>query len=145
MKEIILIIKNELIIIGLLFAVYTDVKYGKIYNKFNLLFFLTGLFFKILELNIYSLINALLGSFIGFLIFLIFFQLGGVGGGDVKLIGALGVWVGVPSIIWILFFTSITGALFAFIFYIFRRKKEIPYSIAILTGFFLWNIFKLFS
>jgi prepilin peptidase CpaA len=47
-----------------------------------------------------GILSALLASLIGFAVGLTFFQIGAVGGGDVKLIAALGALLGLPH--WIL-------------------------------------------
>jgi len=47
-----------------------------------------------------TLVSSLLASLIGFAIGLTFFQIGAIGGGDVKLVAALGALLGLPH--WIL-------------------------------------------
>ena len=43
--------------------------------------------------------DALLGTFIGFAVFLVFFLLGGMGGGDIKLMAAFGAILGKGQIV----------------------------------------------
>jgi prepilin peptidase CpaA len=68
-----------------------DVKWGKIPRTYTTLALLAGLAF-------HSFRNQFLSSFsaaaVGFLIGLAFFELGAIGGGDVKLITALGALLG---------------------------------------------------
>jgi len=49
----------------------------------------------------------------GLLLFFPFFALGGLGAGDVKLVAALGAWVGLPAILWVAFYTAIAGGVLA--------------------------------
>ena len=56
---------------------------------------------------------ALLGGLLGLAVFLPFFALGGVGGGDVKLMAALGVWVGAVLIGWSALYGAVAGGLLA--------------------------------
>lgn len=66
------------------------------------------------------------------------FALGQMGGGDVKLIGALALWLPVQPLIWMLILMSLLGGLLTLILVIekhFRRRAggpiEIPYGVAI--------------
>ena len=43
------------------------------------------------------------------------YALGGMGGGDVKLVGALGAWLGPPDTFWLAMYTGIAGAAVAVI------------------------------
>lgn len=60
-----------------------------------------------------GLVPALLGALGGFLIFLIFYMLGGMGGGDVKLMAGLGSIIGVNHLVEASIFTAIIGAVVA--------------------------------
>ncbi|MDJ0625492.1 MAG: A24 family peptidase [Candidatus Caenarcaniphilales bacterium] len=89
-------------------AAYFDLKTRKIPNRYNLSFFLFGLIIKLALIGISSqyLINGLIGSFIGFLIFLPFFILRLAGGGDVKLLATLGMLLGWQHFLWVFVITS---------------------------------------
>jgi prepilin peptidase CpaA len=49
------------------------------------------------------------GWAVGLAMFLPFFLLGGLGGGDVKLLAALGAWVGPASAVWLALYAAIAG------------------------------------
>jgi prepilin peptidase CpaA len=49
------------------------------------------------------------GWLVGAAFFLPFFALGGMGGGDVKLLAALGAWLGPSTIVWVALYSSIAG------------------------------------
>lgn len=57
--------------------------------------------------------SSLLGLAIGFGALLAFYVFGGMGGGDVKLMGAVGAMVGFPLIVPVLFYSAIIGGLMA--------------------------------
>ena len=99
--------------------------------------------------------DALLGGFYGFVVFLVFFLLGGMGGGDIKLMAAFGAILGGQKIWLAAILTGILGALFALVFLaatklvrVWRaapansdappdRKAMIPYAPAISLGVLL--------
>jgi len=59
---------------------------------------------------------SLAGCAVGLVIFLIPFSLGGLGAGDVKLLGALGAWFGPSGALWVGVYTGIAGLVFALTF-----------------------------
>ena len=58
---------------------------------------------------------AALGWLLGVAIFFVPFALGGLGGGDVKLLGALGAWLGPSAIFWAALYTGVAGGVMAII------------------------------
>jgi prepilin peptidase CpaA len=54
---------------------------------------------------------ALLGAAVGLAVFFPIFVLGGMGGGDVKLMAALGAWVGPAAIGWTALYGAIAGGI----------------------------------
>lgn len=97
--------------------------------------------------------DALLGAVIGFVVFLVFYWLGGMGGGDIKLMSAFGTIVGGKQIFLAAVLTGIIGAMMAVAFLAVRklrrlassdpvlatpdRKMMIPYAPAISLGMLL--------
>ena len=73
-------------------------------------------------------------------LFCILFLLGGMGGGDVKLMITVGAWAGVSHIISILLFTAVSGGFLAFACIVANWKLEdksairAPYGVAIAMG-----------
>lgn len=92
---------------------------------------------------------ALLGAVAGFAVFLVFYVLGGMGGGDVKLMAGFGAVLGVSRVLEAAFWTALTGGLlaaavigFAAVRSYMRKNatKEpvaIPYAPAIVLGVWL--------
>lgn len=58
-------------------------------------------------------VSAVLGALTGFAVFLIFYLLGGMGGGDVKLMAGFGALLGVKQLLEAALWTAICGGLFA--------------------------------
>lgn len=86
----------------------------------------------------------LFGLVLGFGFFYILYLFGWVGGGDVKLMGAIGSLKGVPFLLNVLIYTSILGGLIALLFLLKAflkkesfRKLKVPYGTAICLGTFV--------
>jgi prepilin peptidase CpaA len=60
-----------------------------------------------------GLVTSLEGWAVGCLLFLPWFALGGMGGGDVKLLAALGAWAGPGPAVWMALYAGIAGGVFA--------------------------------
>jgi prepilin peptidase CpaA len=56
---------------------------------------------------------SLAGWALAVLMFLLPFALGGLGGGDVKLLGALGAWLGPGDAVWLAIYTGVAGGILA--------------------------------
>lgn len=56
---------------------------------------------------------AALGWLVGALLLFLPFALGGLGAGDVKLVAALGAWLGPADVLWLALFTGVAGGLLA--------------------------------
>ena len=58
-------------------------------------------------------LSSAAGLAVGLLIFFIPFALRGLGGGDVKLLAALGAWVGPTDVVWVALYTGVAGGVLA--------------------------------
>ncbi|BBI32073.1 A24 family peptidase [Cohnella abietis] len=85
-----------LIIVSLLLvcASWTDLRRMIIPNELTLLFAGGGLLFQFISQGITGLGWAVAGALAGIIPLYIMNRLGGIGGGDVKLFGAFGAWMG---------------------------------------------------
>jgi len=74
---------------------------------------------------------------LAFGLFAIAFAMGGMGGGDVKLIGALALWLPFQALILLLFIMSVAGGLLTIALWLRHKlarrteRLEIPYGVAI--------------
>ena len=117
-------------------AFVVDLKEQIIPNRLNLLMFEIGLVFVFLYgfTNINITLNMFLGMFAGAGIFLLITLLGGLiagkeamGMGDVKLMGALGLYFGLQSIVAISVMAFLIGAIGSIVYMIINRKNADTY------------------
>lgn len=95
--------------------------------------------------------TAALGALCGFAVFLVFYLLGGMGGGDVKLMAGFGSLLGASTLLIAAVWTAIFGAVVAAVAMVRRRRgaggtgthdsNSIPYAPAIAFGVWitLWG------
>jgi len=138
---------------------YSDLKVRRIPNFLTLPGILLGFILNFLLFGVIGFRNSIIGFVIGFGFFLIFYLFGGMGAGDVKVMGAIGSLLGYPMVIQSLLFVALSGIaiilvlLFPAIFYSLKtmnfsnlwslRKTYIPYGLAISIGTILSIAFKL--
>ena len=130
----------------LLSVVVIDYKLQIITNRLNLTMFEIGLIFAFLYgfLNPAISINMILGMLVGGGIFLLITLLGGLvygkeamGLGDVKLMGALGLYFGFANIIIVALISFLIGAILSILLILLRIKKMdeyIPFGPFIVIG-----------
>jgi len=117
--------------------------------------FVAGVALQSYVYGVPGLWDSLLGGFYGFVVFLVFYVLGGMGGGDIKLMAAFGAILGGEKILLAAVLTGIVGALFALVYLAVTklarfarsaapdpdaapaRKTMIPYAPAISLGVLL--------
>jgi prepilin peptidase CpaA len=97
------------VLIASLALAFIDVCKYKIYNVFTYPLLLAGLVYHAVVGGTPDLADSLLGTLLGFGILLPFYVLGGMGGGDVKLMAAVGAWLGLP-LTFLVFLTSSLAA-----------------------------------
>ena len=94
-------------------ACFTDVRARKIPNLLTFGAAACGLLFHLVVNGAHGLGTAAAGWIVGILLFLPIFLLRGMGAGDVKLLAALGAWLGPLQVIWLALFASIAGGVMA--------------------------------
>ena len=99
-------------------------------------------------------LDSLLGGLIGFGVFFVFYLLGGMGGGDIKLMAAFGAIVGSGQVVLAALLTAMAGGLMGIVYLAYKklrriidrkadgsvkadRKEFIPYAPAISLGVLL--------
>ena len=121
---------------ALIIAFVVDYKLQIIPNRLNLTLFEVGIIFAFLYglSNVAISINMLLGMFAGAGIFVLITLIGGVvygreamGFGDVKLMGALGLFFGFSNIIEITLMAFLIGAILSIALLVTRIKKSSEY------------------
>jgi prepilin peptidase CpaA len=150
MDKIGLILLHSIVLIIALISGYTDLRYRKIFNVITLPAMVLGFILQFSFFGFSGLLSALIGFLIGFGFFFLFYLFGGMGAGDVKLMGALGILLGKTDIIYVIIFTGLFGlgvVLILFFPYLYLaiktkklsvflafRKHYMPYGIAISLG-----------
>ena len=102
-------------------AVYTELKDGRIPNWLTLSGIAIGLMLGYLPGG-QTIWSSLGGLCVGFGFLFIFYVFGGIGGGDVKLMGAVGSLLGISLIGPTLFYTAFVGGFMAIVMLIWRRN-----------------------
>ena len=105
-------------------------------DKLNLIILIMGIIFKVTSMVVFkesAFIDSVLGFAIGGGLFLLIAIVtnGAMGGGDIKLTAALGVWFGVKGIILISLLSFILGAVISVILLVTKikgRKDEVPFG-----------------
>ena len=100
------------VIVGIA-AVVEDLARRRISNWIPCLAFVGGLAAQALAHGWRGVGASLLGSVAGFLVFLVFYLVGGMGGGDVKLMAGFGAVLGVKKLLEAALWTAACGGLIA--------------------------------
>jgi prepilin peptidase CpaA len=131
-------------------ATVEDLRRRTISNRTTVGAFALGLAAQTALYGLKGLGSSLGGTAAGCLVFLVFFLLGGMGGGDVKLMGGFGAIVGLGRIVQAALLTAVFGALIAMAYLLVRKirgrpnhkdkaaePEAIPYAPAISLGVLL--------
>jgi len=95
-------------------ALVTDLQTRKIYNWLTFPAMLVGLVLAGVFGGLIGLQSALVGFFAGSIVFAIGFFMGGqMGAGDVKLMAAIGIWLGWPHIVASVLYVTAVGGIIA--------------------------------
>ena len=132
--------------LALLVSIYTDLKSRMLYNNVNIIIALMAPLFWYATgtLTFAGVGFHLLFAACIFLFFCIFFALGQMGGGDVKLLTVMALWFDFQGVFALAFYTAIYGAVVTIVFWARHKltkskaKLRVPYGVAIaLSGFTL--------
>lgn len=128
------------VFILIVLAGFFDLTQKRIPNMLTFPAILLGLIIFTVTGGLHGLLQGLLGFGFGIVIFLIPFILGGMGAGDVKLMGAIGALKGLEFIVYTAFFTGLCGGVLALGYLIINGQFLIALKKAFYTVFGL--IFK---
>lgn len=93
----------------------TDLRSRRIPNWVTLPFLLVGMGVSVWQHGIHGLWQSLAGLAIGAILFGVFWIVGGMGMGDVKLAAAIGAWIGPSQMLLALVLTGIVGGVMALV------------------------------
>ena len=94
-------------------ACLTDWRYRRIPNELTFGAALAAFAFALTVGGPLALLTSMAGWVIGCLLFLPVFLLRGMGGGDVKLLAALGAWLGPGMVVWAALYAAVAGGVLA--------------------------------
>lgn len=141
----------DIIFYGIIFSIlivitFIDLKYMIIPDSLNIGLLILGLIYRIFRYNIYNIpiniINSILALIVpsGVFMLIILISKGGMGGGDMKLIGVLGFILGLKEITLTMFLSFLLGAIisiFLLLFNIKGKKDPIPFGPFICLAFMI--------
>ena len=99
-----------IVVTAVLVAAVTDIWKFKVYNLLTLPLLATGLLYHGLR---YEITDSLLGILFGFAALVPLYLVGGMGGGDVKLMAAVGAWLGMPLTFYVFIASSLAAGLYS--------------------------------
>ena len=129
-----------------------DVKSRRIPNWLTLGVPVLLLVFYALQFKISGVLNCIIGFSVGVLLLIVPYLLGGMGAGDVKLLGVIGAVIGWKDVISVFVYSALAGFFLALlwiiitpghlkylittgkIFPVLDKKEKMPYGLAILAG-----------
>jgi len=113
------VIPNELIavtvVLVVLLAMYSDLRWRKIPNCLTLPAIALGFVLNFVGNSWNGLIFAFFGLLVGMGLLMLPYLLGGMGGGDVKFMGALGALLGTYSVLNVFLYTTLVGGAIAIV------------------------------
>jgi prepilin peptidase CpaA len=136
-----------------LVAIVEDLRSRRIPNWIPVTALIAGLLWHVVEYGWRGGVSSLLGAMAGFAVFLVFYLLGGMGGGDIKLMSGFGAVIGIQHVLAAAFAAAICGAVMAVVVLcrhaVAKRRRgsageaggaepaSIPYAPAIAAGVWL--------
>jgi prepilin peptidase CpaA len=103
----------SIVLIAASIAAVTDVWKFKVYNTLTLPVLASGLIYQFSVGGAAGLTQGVLGVLFGFFALIFFYVMGGMGAGDVKLLSAVGAWLGMPLTFYILIASSLLAGIYA--------------------------------
>jgi prepilin peptidase CpaA len=90
-----------------------DVWKFKVYNALTVPLLLTGLVYHVIAGGLPGLQGSLIGMVSGFAVLFVIYTMGGVGAGDVKLMAAVGAWLGMPLTLHLFVASALASGIYA--------------------------------
>lgn len=113
---------NILLILVLIICVITDIKSRRIYNKIIFPALFIGFLSHFVLYGLSGLYFSFIGFFVGLMILMIPYLLGGIGAGDVKLLALIGALKGSSFVLYTSIYMAISGGILAALILIYQRN-----------------------
>jgi prepilin peptidase CpaA len=98
-----------------LVAAFTDIVKFKVYNYLTLPLMVAGLAYHGITGGPSALLGSAFGLLLGGGLLMIFFLMGGMGGGDVKLMAAIGAWLGGMMTLYVFIGSALAAGVYALV------------------------------
>lgn len=113
---------NALLLMLVAVSGFFDLKERKIPNKITFAGILIGILFNLVTGGWLGLLQGVLGMFVGLFIFFLPFAMGGMGAGDVKLMGAIGALMGWRFSMMTAMYSAVVGGVMVLIYLLYTGK-----------------------
>ena len=139
---------------SLIVIFFTDLNYFLIFDIITLPLAVLGVVISIFEINPFfnDIFNSVFGAIIGYLIIClirwVYFKIKkveGMGLGDAKLFLVIGAWLGLNSLLFILFVSSLLGSIYGIGYILFHKKNKnvkLAYGCFIILAVVLYQFFQ---
>lgn len=107
---------------GALIAAVTDVRTFKVYNQLTIPLMVSGIIYHAAVNGSEGVIQSLCGILFGVGILLVPFLMGGMGAGDVKLLAAVGAWLGMPLTVYVFIASGLASGVCAVLMVTFQHS-----------------------
>jgi prepilin peptidase CpaA len=107
--------------VALIISLITDIRKRKILNIVTIPTIIFGISYSSITQGLNGFLFSTFGLFVGLGLLIIPFLLGGIGAGDVKLMGAIGALMGTSFVLYSFIYTALFGGLISLLF-IFKTK-----------------------
>lgn len=104
------------LVLVLLVAVYTDWRWHRIYNWLTFPAMGLGLLLSLIMGGVSGLLSSLAGAGLAAVVFLLLYLFAKMGAGDLKLMVAIGTWLGYPLVIIAMIDVALAGGVIAILF-----------------------------
>lgn len=122
-----------LLALGLLAASVADVRVRRVPNWLTMAVLALGLTARALAGGVVALGGGLVGVALGTVLLLVPFARGWLGGGDVKLLAAIGAWLGPVFVVWAALYGTAIGGALSIVYVVWFVPREVRRDV--LAGF----------
>jgi len=116
------LIPASIVLIAALIAAVTDVWKFKVYNALTVPLLLTGLAYHGIVGGMPGFLGSVTGVLFGFGVLIVIYAMGGMGAGDVKLMAAIGAWLGMPLTFFVFLASALASGAYALFLIVWARS-----------------------
>jgi prepilin peptidase CpaA len=107
------LIPASIVLAAAVIAAVLDVWKFKVYNALTVPLLLSGMAYHLITGGMQGLMGSLTGVLAGFAVLFVFYTMGGVGAGDVKLMAAVGAWLCMPLTLYVFAASALASGVYA--------------------------------